>query len=224
MAEKIYVSPSSQTSNTYAIGNTNEETQCEKIAVALVAALKRCGFEAMTNLNGNMYIRVTESNKWGADLHVPIHTNACNAKVMGTRLMAYNTNGEGYKACKEIMTTLAPITPGTSDNITASPGLYEIKHADAPTAYIEVAFHDNETEARWIIDHTEDIAEAICKGICNHFKRAYVSPVKKPLNETESKTFYRVQVGAYSNRDNAVNMANELKAAGYDAIIVEVNK
>ena len=35
----------------------------------------------------------------------------------------------------------------------------------------------------------------------------------------EQKTIYRVQVGAYSNRDNAEAMLNKLKAAGYDAFI-----
>ena len=31
---------------------------------------------------------------------------------------------------------------------------------------------------------------------------------------------YRVQVGAYSVRENAVNMQNKLKSKGFEAIIV----
>lgn len=40
----------------------------------------------------------------------------------------------------------------------------------------------------------------------------------------ESKVLYRVQVGAYSVKANADAMLKKLKAAGYDAIIVEVKK
>ena len=202
MAKKIYISPSSQTENRYAYGNTNEAAQCRKIATALVEALTRCGFEAKTNTGGTMYTRTAESNAWEDDLHVPIHTNAANGKAQGTRLFAYNTSGEGYKACKAIMATLAPITPGTSDSITAQPGLYEIKNAVAPTAYIEVAFHDNPTEAKWIVEHTEEIAEAICEGICNHYGVKYIAK-EIPKNVIE------IEVPDGTDKENAVKVLTE---------------
>ena len=49
MAKKIYFSPSDQTRNTYAAGNTNEAAQCRQIALYAVEAAKRCGFEALTD-------------------------------------------------------------------------------------------------------------------------------------------------------------------------------
>lgn len=183
MAKKIYVSPSDQNANSYATGNTNEMVQCQKISVALVAALKRCGFEAMTNLTDEMEERVDQSNSWGADLHLPIHTNAFNTQVQGTRLFCWEIGGEGDKICQAIMKTLAPITPGTSDSVTAYPTLYEVKNANAPTAYIEVAFHDNKVESDWIIKNIEPIAEAICEGICNYYGYTY-----KKAGETGSTT------------------------------------
>lgn len=225
--EKVYVSPSSQTDNKYAVGDTTEAAQCRKIAKALVKALKRCGFDAMTNVIGDMYARVKESNKWGANLHIPIHTNAHNKKVKGTRLFCFSKNGEGYKACKAIMAALAPITPGSSDSITVNKVMYENRVAKAPTAYVEVAFHDNAEEARWIIDHTEDIAEAICKGVCNYYGMKYVAsvaaePVKPEVPKAESKEkLYRVfdkdgkQIGAYKEETNAFDQVKkQLKATG----------
>lgn len=220
--KKIYVSPSSQTSNKYAVGNTTEAIQCRKIAVFLVAALKRCGFDAMTNVSGDMYKRVAESNKWGADLHLPIHTNAHNKKTKGTRLFCYNKTGEGYKACKAIMDTLAPITPGSSDSITAQKTLYEIYKPKAATAYIEVAFHDNAEEAQWIIDSTKAIAEAICKGVCKHYAVKYVEPVEEVPEQPN--VLYKVQVGAYSKKSGAETMMKKLKADGYAAMIVKVEQ
>lgn len=228
--EKIYVSPSSQTENKYAVGNTNEAEQCRKIAIELVVALKRCGFDAMAGLSGTMYDRVKESDKYGASLHLPIHTNAFNKKVQGTRIYCYDTKGEGYKAGKAIMATLKPITPGTSDSINAKPDLYEIHKPKAPTAYIEVAFHDNPEEAAWIIANTVQTAEAICEGICNHYGERYVPLVDGPAQETTpdnapANGMYRVfnaagdQVGAYSVEDNAFSKAKALLHADGKATI-----
>ena len=46
MTKKIYISPSDQTENRYAWGNTNEHAQCQRIAEAEAAALRRSGFFA----------------------------------------------------------------------------------------------------------------------------------------------------------------------------------
>ena len=133
MMKKIYLSPSSQPANTYAGLSTNEQEVCRDIARELATALKRCGFEVKCGDYGTMYDRVKESNEWKADLHMPIHTNAFDGKVSGTRLMALDLTGTGFKVCQAVMEPLDKITPGTSSNITANPGLYEIKAAVAPT-------------------------------------------------------------------------------------------
>jgi N-acetylmuramoyl-L-alanine amidase len=179
MPEKIYVSPSDQRRNKYGAGNTVEEAQCEKIATALVDALRRCGFESMTDLLADMYERVAQSNAWGAILHVCLHTNAHDGKVGGTRLFCYELGGEGHKACEAVMATLAPITPGTSDAITARPELYEVRETTATCVYVEVDFHDVPEIALWIISHTTEIAEAIAQGICNYFGKEYTAPEAK---------------------------------------------
>lgn len=177
MSKKIYISPSDQTENRYAIGNTNEAEQCRKIAKALVDALERCGFKAKTNYadgSGSMDARISESNAWGADLHIPIHTNAFNGTVMGTRMFCHEFGGTGHEVCKAIFAELTPITPGESDGIKEYPGLAEIRKVKAPTCYIEVGFHDNPTEAAWIIGNTSAVAEAICRGLCNYYGASYI--------------------------------------------------
>ncbi len=222
MSKKIYISPSSQPANTYAVGNTNEQEQCRKIAAALEKELDRCGFNSKAGLSGTMYTRTAESNSFGADLHLPIHTNAFDGKVAGLRIMVYKKGGEAEKIAKAIMDTLAPITPGKSDGISTYPGLYEIKNSKAICVYIEVGFHDNKEEAQWIIDHTQDIAVAIAKGLCNHYGVKYVADKAEPQPEVKpaEKTIYRVQVGAFTEKKNAEAMLKKIKAAGFaDAFI-----
>ena len=174
---KIYLSPSSQPENAYAYGNTNEQEQCRRIAAACEVALKRCGFEVVNASRGSMYERVAESNAWGADLHVPIHTNSYDGKVSGTRIFCFSTTGAGYKAAKCVFDTLAPLTPGTSENVSVNQNLYEVDYANAPTVYIEVEFHDVAACAKWIIENVVPVGEAIAKGICKYYSVAYVPEI-----------------------------------------------
>lgn len=213
---KVFLSPSNQYDNAYAYGNTTEGVQCGKIAEACKVALQRNGIEVMLMHDESMQEKCQVSNSFDADLHVPIHTNAFNGSVSGTRMFCYSSSGEGYKACKAIMNTLSPITPGTSDNITVNQDLYEVRVPSAATAYIECLFHDNYTEAKWCVEHTTDIGEAIAKGICNYFGITYKSPVAPTPT---SDKLYRVQVGAYRVKANAEAMLAKLKAAGFDGFI-----
>ena len=216
MAKKIYLSPSEQPENLYAYGGTNEKAQCRRISEAAAEALKRCGFEVIDAKSNTLAARCQESNEWGADLHVPIHTNAFNGKVSGTRILCHSLSGEGYKASKAVYNALAPITPGKSENVSASPNLYEVKHTNAPCVYIEVDFHDVPDIAKWIVEHTGEIAEAICKGICDYYE--------VPYREAEAGAVYRVQVGAFRSPENAEAMAKKLEEAGFPAMIVKIKQ
>lgn len=224
MAKKIFISPSNQTGNTYAYGNTNEAVQCGRIATALETALKRCGFETKLMHYHSIANKVAAANTWGADLYLPVHTNAYNGKTTGTRMMAYNLTGNGYKACKAIFNRLAPVTPGTSENISTRTDLYEINNPNAPTAYIEVDFHDNVTVAKWLIEHPTEIGEAICQGVCDYFGYTYVAPKTEQKEETKEEAttpdvLYHVQVGAFAKKDNADALMKKLQEDGYEAFV-----
>ena len=175
----IYLSPSDQTANKYAYGNTNEAVVCRKIANATEAALNRCKvFRVYNNQTDSMEARCRESDKLKVKLHLPIHTNALDGKVAGTIIFCWSKQGEGYKASECIFKYLAPITPGKSaEYIKEGRTLYEVKVPAAPTAYLECIFHDNKEESKWLLDNIEAVGEAIAHGICDYFKVEYVPPV-----------------------------------------------
>ena len=211
---KVYLSPSNQTDNCYAYGNTNEAVQCGKIADSCRIALERSGVTVQVGHMPSMQDKCKESNAFGADLHVPIHTNAFNGTVTGTRMFCLNSSGEGMKACEAIFAWLAPITPGTSENIQVDASLYEVRVPSAPTAYVECEFHDNATTAKWIVEHTVDIGEAIARGICDYFGVTYKEK-EQPESAASTDKLYRVQEGAFANRPIAEekNTANSSLSA-----------
>jgi N-acetylmuramoyl-L-alanine amidase len=186
--KKIFLSPSNQSGNTYAYGNTNEAAVCGKIADFTENALKRCGFQVKTMQWETMQVRCRESDKWGADLHIPIHTNAFNKNVTGTRTMCYSLKGENYKAAQAIHKRLAPLTPGTSENISAHPELYELNTPKATSVYLEVDFHDVPKIAKWLIENTEAIGEEICKGVCDYYGVKYIAPYTSESEKPEEET------------------------------------
>ena len=183
MAKRVYLSPSDQRRNTYAVGDTTEAIQCGRIAEACKAALERSGVEVMLGQYDTMQNRVAASNRFKADLHVPIHSNACNGKASGTHLFCYSgdRNSAGYKACQAVLDVLGPVTPGAPDVIRAYPALYEVKHPAATTVYIEVDFHDVPRIAQWIIDNTELLGETIAKGLCAALGVPFVESENAPV-------------------------------------------
>lgn len=216
MAKKIYLSPSNQNGNTYATGNTNEMAQCDKIAAAAAKALKRCGFEVKVGKSGTlMQTRCVESDKFGADIHMPIHTNAYNGKVTGgTRIFCLNSNGR--KACQAVLSELGKISPGTADSVTYQTGLYEINVPKALTVYVECEFHDTKTGSDWIINNTAKIGEAICKGLCSYFSVSY----KKPSGGSSSSSGSSGGFKPYIVRITPSDGVNIRKGAGSDYEIV----
>ena len=225
MAKKIYISPSNQIQNTYATGGTNEKEQCHKIAKYCVVYLKKAGFNTKCTYNDDMYVRVRESNSFGADLHVAIHTNATGKHNVtgGTQILLYNLEGERKKVGEAVLNRLAPITPGKSaERLIAKPDFYEINSAKGMTVYCECEFHDTKEGSDFIRKNAKKIGEAIAKGICDYYGVALPKEKKEEKKETTATTdkVYRVQVGAFKSKKNAEAMQQKLKKAGFDSVIV----
>ncbi len=222
MAKKIYISPSNQVHNAYATGSTNEKAQCHKIAKYCVAYLKKAGFDVKCTYNDDMYVRVKESNSFGADLHVAIHTNATAKHNVtgGTQILLYDLSGERKKVGQAVFNRLAPITPGKSaERLIEKPGFYEINSAKGITVYVEAEFHDTKEGSDFIRKNTKQIGEAIAKGICDYYG-VELPEEKEEEKTTTSDKIYRVQVGAFKNKENAQAMQKKLKKAGFESVIV----
>ena len=205
---KIYLSPSSQWGNTYSYGKHNEAEICGIIAEHAAVALKRNGYEVKVgdNVKWGMAERTKESNAWGADYHVPIHTNAGGGE--GTVVFASSKN-LGNKYVKAVYNALADLTPTKDRNVRAYDGLYEVVYPKAVTIYTETDFHDNAKIAKWIVDNTVNIGEAIAKGFCNADGKEYIGvngtptatqPTGKKTVEEVAKEVISGKYGNYPER------------------------
>lgn len=213
---KVYLSPSSQFDNVYSGVTAVEADVCNKIAKVAESALKRCGVDVKRgdSAKTNMEQRVAESNTWGADYHIPIHTNAGGGQ--GTEVFAYS-GFESNKFVKAVYDAVAKVSPGTDRGIKNGNGLYEVYATTAVCAYVECEFHD--TYGNWIYNHVDELGEAIAKGVCAGLGLNYVPAGTSTQSPSTSERLYRVQVGAFKDKKNAENLAARLKALGYGSII-----
>jgi N-acetylmuramoyl-L-alanine amidase len=222
---KVYLSPSTQENNIGTGGYGTEEKRMNQVADVVERLLKNSGITVIRNKPTMTLKQVVEdSNKNKPDIHFAIHSNAGGGT--GCEVYAWlvpDSKGgykgtPGYRLAKAVYNEVSKITPMVDRGVKQGVHLYEIKNTVAPAALIEIAFHDNPTDANWIINNIDNIGKAIARGICNYFGVPLKEPAppKKPISNGK---LYKVQVGAFKNRDNAEALLAKLKKAGFDGFI-----
>ena len=191
MAYKIALSPEDRSTNTYHSQalyqgrSTNEQEQMRRCADLLEQELVRCGFQVKNMQYGNMYDRVADGNAWPADLYIALHTNGFDGTVAGTRVHCYPSE-KSRKIGKLIQDRIAPLSPGKSEKLVESTGLYELKATHMPAVLPEFGFHDNREEAQWLVDEMPTIARETAKAVCDYFGVTWIAPVEEtPATATE---------------------------------------
>jgi N-acetylmuramoyl-L-alanine amidase len=164
---KVYISPSSQHDNV-GVGNYGtEETRMNQVADIVETELKRVGINTLRN-NPSMDITqmVTASNNFGADVHLAIHSNAGGAT--GAEAYYYTGSAAGKKLAQAVYDNIAPMTPTADRGIKATTELYEVWATNGIATLVEIAFHDNATDAAFIINNIHELGIAIAKGVCSY--------------------------------------------------------
>ena len=78
------------------------------------------------------------------------------------------------KYAQPVFDAIDAITPYRSVYGIREKQFYEIRNTTGTCIYCECEFHDSPDTARWIVEHTDDIGEAICRGICRAAGRNYI--------------------------------------------------
>ena len=113
---------------------------------------------------------IAESNQWGAEIHIPIHTkrgrwrrSARHGLFQASGNLKIRPAGVQCAALHQFWEKglRRPAWHGmTSGNYMPS----ELSDTTAVALYCECEFHDNEALAKWIIGHVDEIGAAITKA------------------------------------------------------------
>lgn len=211
-------------------GDVIHEKEFNKPTVEyLIAALERCGFDTINVSPGkddvSLKERYTAANNAKADAFISKHYNAFNGlwgKQNGIEtIISQNASAKTKELAKLVQVELVKEHKRTdrgvkTDIVQSGINIAVLRNTNMPAILTESGFMDNLEEAKTMLysEFQKADAEATCRGICKFFGVTYV-PEKE-----ESDVIYRVQVGAYSDHDNAIAARARLKSLGYDAIIV----
>lgn len=172
---RVYISPSSQYSNVGLAPFTTEGAEMSLIASSLMLLLvmdgrytAKCSTPEMTDV----YEKARDSNDFGADIHVAIHSNAGGGQ--GTEVYAYGIKSDSERLALALYSKISPLSPGADRGIKYNPKLIEVGNCvKAHSALIELAFHDNAADANWLATGTSQIAHALYQGICDYYSYDY---------------------------------------------------
>lgn len=198
---KIYLSASNQFDNLYNYGNHTEGEVCHLIAQKVYDFLKPHHDVKLGGLRDTMSNKVKESNLFGSDYYICIHTNAGGGE--GTEVFCYPSRLND-KYVQSVYKSVASLTPTNDRGIKTNTTFYEIKNTNAICIYIECEFHD--THGDWIYNNVDQIAFAIASAFLNEEQKKTLTKV----DLTDSTNLWKVQLGAFTTKERAENYAKEL--------------
>lgn len=178
---RVYLSPSLQEYNPFINGGSEEEIM-NLIADAMEPYLTASGIEFLRN-EPEMTLgeAIADSNANNVDFHLAIHSNASPESIAGTRqgpvVYYYSTSPYGREMAALIAEQLRQIYPDPGKvQVLPTVTLRELRRTNAPSALVEVAYHDNYQDANWIKENIQPIARALSKSLAEYFGIPFVEP------------------------------------------------
>ena len=160
--------------------------------------------------------RSSTANDWGADFYVSIHCNAFNGQVSGYEDFIYSgrTVKETPKYQDIMHKAIRDNTDFFNNRGKKKANFHVLRETKMPSFLSENGFIDNKKDAKLLKDkdRLDDIAYGHALGIVNSFNL-------KPKTADSGK-LYKVQVGAFKNKNNADKLAKELQGKGYETYII----
>ncbi|MDK0636881.1 N-acetylmuramoyl-L-alanine amidase [Clostridium perfringens] len=177
-----------------------------------------CSCDTSYNVNDQLQKIVAKANAQPLDIIVSIHLNAGGGH--GTEVYTWGNPSQFTKSKADAILKAVVESCNFRNRGLKEANFYVLRKTVAPAILVEVCFTDSQEDAKKI--NAEAIARAMFKGITG-VAYAPVKPVEpvKPVGDT----YFRVVVGSYKDRENAVEVMNEAKAKGFkDAFLVAYKK
>jgi len=175
----VYLSPSNQYLNfgVSSAGFTNEMKEMNQLANVIERILKENGVKVYRNRSsGNINEWLNESNYVKSDLHLAIHSNAASTNARGIEIYVDSDTSKSLSIATQIYQNLYAIYPGNHLAYTdrgikyANGSLGEANDHFIPCGtLIEVAYHDNYEDAKWIVENRESIGNNIAQSILSYY-------------------------------------------------------
>lgn len=199
--------------------STHESDVVLAVGKELNELLKGCNLEVKFTRLSDKYISLQErakiANDFKADYFLSIHVNSASDKsVRGVEVWQYcNINEKSNKFSNDICSDISKILDIRNRGLKLSKELSVLRNTTMPAALIEVDFISNaQAEKDLKVDSN---IKAVAMAIENNLVKLL------DLQTTTTDTLYRVCIGAYRDKNNALNQVELAKNKGFkDAYII----
>ncbi len=191
-----------------------------KLALAVGERLQNNGLDVYYTRTEDIYQtpyqKAMAANESEADFLVSLHRNSSEYpnQYTGVETLIYDKNGEKAEIAEDINEELENI--GFRNNgVKIRPGLVILRRSKMPAVLVESGFINSEEDNRLFDEEFDRIADGIADAILKNFS------LTGEKEAEQEEPYYRVQTGAYRNRENAVRQQEKLTEEGYPAFLLE---
>ena len=176
-----------------------------KLTLAVGKILEENGVDVVytrtTDIYQTPFEKAKAANEAGADFFISFHRNSSSKpeQYNGVEVLVYDKKGIKYQMAQNILGALGE--------------LGVLRRTKMPALLIETGFINSEKDNQLFEKKFEEIARSIADAILGTLNE---ETVEEPL-------YYRVQTGAFRNRENADRMLYQLTDQGFPAFILREN-
>lgn len=165
-----------------------------------------------TDIYQTPFQKATIANQSGADYFVSFHRNSSPipGQYTGVETLVYDKSGIKYDMAENIAGALGEL--GFQNlGVKERPGLVVLRRTTMPSVLVEAGFLNNDQDNAMFDEKFDEIAQAIASAILGTLGEEDVT----------APTYYRVQAGAFKNRQYADQLLYELLDQGYPAFLLD---
>lgn len=151
------------------------------------------------------------ANQSDADFFISFHRNSSPKanQYDGVEVLLYDKSGIKYEMAENILGAMGEV--GFREiGIEERPGLVVLRRTKMPALLLEIGFINSDVDNQLFDEKFDEIAQGIAGAILGTLDE----------NEIEGPVYYRVQTGAFRNRENADRMLYQLTDKGYPAFLL----
>ena len=195
-----------------------EKDDALKLTLAVGKILEENGVDVeytrTTDVFQTPFQKATIANQSGADYFISFHRNSSEKpnQYTGVETLVYNKSGIKYELAQNILGALGEL--GFREiGVKERPGLVVLRRTNMPSVLVEMGFINSEKDNQMFDEKFDEIAQAITSAILGTLSE----------EDVEGPVYYRVQTGAFRNKQYADQLLYELLDQGYPAFLLNEN-
>ena len=216
MAYKIMLDAGHGGSDPGAVYNGRQEKDdALQLTLAVGKILENNGIDVYYTRTTDIYQTPFEkaqiANAAGVDYFISFHRNSSprENQYNGVEVLLYDKSGIKYEMAENILGALGEI--GFQEiGVKERPGLVVLRRTKMPALLVDAGFINSDEDNRLFDEKFQEIAQAIADAILGTLSQETI----------EDPVYYRVQTGAFQNRENADRMLYQLLDKGYPAFLI----